>query len=165
MASIASVVSWANQQKNLGCTIDCVGFRRPHGIFSDLLPDNRIRYIQKDLSKPFEIKGQYDFIIHAAGYAQPAKFLENPFETVTVNVFATRNLLEAARRSGARFLFFSSAEIYGEIPQKEMPAKQAAEANIRGIGQKVLSAPARREEENIKRMQQLKHRQTAGVRR
>jgi len=68
----------------------------------------------------------------------------------------------AAKAVGQKIL---SMRTRVEAMQKEMPAKQAAEANIRGIGQKVLSAPARREEENIKRMQQLKHRQTAGVRR
>lgn len=141
---IASVVSWTNQQKNLGCTIDCVGFRRPHGIFSDLLPDSRIHYIQKDLSKPFQIKRPYDFIIHAAGYAQPAKFLENPFETVTVNVFATHNLLEVARRSGARFLFFSSAEVYGEIPQEEVPAKETFKGNCSTLTPRSIYSESKR---------------------
>ena len=52
-----------------------------------------------------------------------------------------------------------------EALQRQRTAKQVAEANLRGIGKKVLSAPSKQEEENIRRMQQLKQQQTAGVRR
>lgn len=141
---ITSAISLANQKKNLGCTMDCIGFRNPHGIFSDLLPDSKIRYIKRDLSKPFQIKKKYDFIIHAAGYAQPAKFLENSFETITVNVFATRNLLEVARHCGARFLFFSSAEIYGDIPQKEIPAKETFNGNCSTLTSRAIYSESKR---------------------
>jgi dTDP-glucose 4,6-dehydratase/UDP-glucuronate decarboxylase len=141
---ITSVISWANKHKDLGCTMDCVGLGKPHGIFSDLLPDRKINYIRKDLSKPFRIKEHYDFIIHAAGYAQPAKFLKNPFKTVAVNVFATRELLELARCSKASFLFFSSAEIYGEIPQKELPAKETFNGNCSTLTPRAIYAESKR---------------------
>lgn len=141
---ITSVISWANKHADLGCTMDCVGLGTPHGIFSDLLPDRNISYIRKDLSKPFRIKKRYDYIIHAAGYAQPAKFLKNPFKTVAINVFATRELLELARRTKARFLFFSSAEIYGEIPQKKLPVKETYNGNCSTQTPRAIYAESKR---------------------
>lgn len=52
-----------------------------------------------------------DFIIHAAGYGQPGKFLEDPVKTLKINTLATFALLEKLRARG-KFLFISSSEIY-----------------------------------------------------
>lgn len=60
---------------------------------------------------------------------------------------------------------FKSVRRKIEALQRQMTAKRAAEANLKEIGKKVLSAPSKQEEENIRRMRQLKQQQTAGVRR
>ncbi|MCX5998137.1 MAG: NAD-dependent epimerase/dehydratase family protein [Chloroflexi bacterium] len=57
---------------------------------------------------------QADLIIHAAGYAQPAKFMANPATTIQVNTSATMALLKRLSRGG-RFLFVSSSEIYSGL--------------------------------------------------
>ena len=60
---------------------------------------------------------------------------------------------------------FNSVRRKIEALQRQRTAKQVAEANLKEIGKKVLSAPSKQEEENIRRMRQLKQQQTAGVRR
>ena len=55
-----------------------------------------------------------DVIIHAAGYAQPSKFMANPVATIQVNTSATIALLRRLRRDG-KFLFVSSSEIYNGL--------------------------------------------------
>lgn len=52
-----------------------------------------------------------DAIIHAAGYAQPSKFTNNQAETIRINTALTQELLETLR-TGGKFLFVSSSEVY-----------------------------------------------------
>ena len=44
--------------------------------------------------------GKYDFIIHAAGYAQPAKFMADPMATIRVNTTMLSDLLSLLRPEG-----------------------------------------------------------------
>lgn len=63
-----------------------------------------------------------DFVIHAAGFANPRAYMARPLETIAGAVDGTRNLLELSRVTGSRMLFFSSSEIYGNpaiIPTPE----------------------------------------------
>lgn len=52
-----------------------------------------------------------DYIIHAAGYAQPGRFLQDPIGTIRVNTDALSKLIERMK-PGARLLYLSSSEIY-----------------------------------------------------
>lgn len=54
---------------------------------------------------------QADFIIHAAGYGQPGKFLRNPIKTLQLNTSALFALFEKLLPSG-KFLYLSSSEVY-----------------------------------------------------
>jgi nucleoside-diphosphate-sugar epimerase len=56
-----------------------------------------------------------DFIIHAAGYAQPTKFSADPVKTITLNTTATKMLLDRLKPDG-RFLFVSTSEVYSGSP-------------------------------------------------
>ena len=55
-----------------------------------------------------------DFVIHAAGYAQPAKFTQNPDKTLRLNTTATFQLLEKVEKDGS-FLFVSTSEVYSGL--------------------------------------------------
>jgi nucleoside-diphosphate-sugar epimerase len=55
--------------------------------------------------------GRHDFIIHAAGYAQPAKFMADPMATIRVNTTMLADLLGILAPEG-RLLFLSTSEVY-----------------------------------------------------
>jgi nucleoside-diphosphate-sugar epimerase len=55
-----------------------------------------------------------DIIIHAAGCAQPARFMDDPVGTVAVNTEMTAALLEKLRPGGS-FVFCSSSEVYSGL--------------------------------------------------
>jgi len=61
-------------------------------------------------------------IYHLASPASP-KFYQNlPFETIAANTIGTRNMLELARRNGAKIVYASTSEAYGDSlvhPQNE----------------------------------------------
>lgn len=60
---------------------------------------------------------EVDFIIHAAGYAQPSRFMADPVATTQVNTSATIALLKRLRRDG-RFLFVSTSEVYSGLDKR-----------------------------------------------
>jgi UDP-glucuronate decarboxylase len=57
---------------------------------------------------------QADYIIHAAGYGQPGRFMENQVKTLQLNTSATFSLFEKLLPQG-KFLFISSSEVYGGL--------------------------------------------------
>lgn len=62
-----------------------------------------------------------DYIIHAAGYGQPGKFMANKMKTLRLNTLVTDILLKKLNRGG-KFLFISTSEIYSgatDIPYRE----------------------------------------------
>ena len=69
-----------------------------------------------------DVRGPFDHVWHLASLASPKEYLEHPIETLESGSTGTRNMLEIARREGARFLLTSTSECYGdpeEHPQKE----------------------------------------------
>lgn len=60
--------------------------------------------------------GGCDAVIHCAAVVGPSPAKANPIQTVHVNVGGTANVLEAARLSGARVVYLSTATLYGMRP-------------------------------------------------
>lgn len=56
-----------------------------------------------------------DYIIHAAGYGQPGKFMDSKVKTIKLNTICTGILLEKLNSSG-KFLFISTSEVYNDSP-------------------------------------------------
>lgn len=80
-----------------------------------------VTYLQADVTKCVDVNGRIDFILHLASNTHPKQYSEDPVGTVTTNIFGCYNLLELARKTGAkRFLLASSVEVYGEGTQKPM---------------------------------------------
>lgn len=69
-----------------------------------------------DITDPnfFNNLPSFDIVVHAAGYAQPDKFLENPLKTLALNTFATLELSKKVNQGG-KFLFISSSEVYSGL--------------------------------------------------
>lgn len=74
----------------------------------------RFEFREADVCQPVEIEGPFDGVLHLASLASPVDYLEHPIETLDVGSAGTRNMLEIARRDGARFLLTSTSECYGD---------------------------------------------------
>ena len=62
-----------------------------------------------------------DYIIHAAGYGQPGRFMENPIKTLKLNTETTFCLFDKLKKDG-KLLFLSTSEVYSGLtnpPHKE----------------------------------------------
>jgi nucleoside-diphosphate-sugar epimerase len=73
-----------------------------------------ITFMDGDLTDASFLKSipEVDFVIHAAGYGQPKKFMNQPLKTLGLNANTTEQLL---LKSKENFLFFSSSEIYSGL--------------------------------------------------
>ncbi|MBT3917509.1 MAG: NAD-dependent epimerase/dehydratase family protein [Rhodospirillaceae bacterium] len=95
------------------------------------IPDHdHIEFVQHDVIKPFDYDGKLDYVIHAAGIASPFYYRAYPMETLEVAITGTRNMLELAEKSDARFSFFSSSEIYGDPDAKHVPMQESYRGNV-----------------------------------
>lgn len=119
----ATLLDVANTKFNAGVKAYCVSKHPPKWT------NDSFTFITQDLCQPFNFEHQVDYIIHAACYSAPRKFLNNELETIALNVNATQTLLEVARKYKARFLFLSSAAIYGNPPQSEIPTRETYPGN------------------------------------
>jgi UDP-glucuronate decarboxylase len=106
-------------------------------ISSDLLDDEihsdeNIKLIQGDIceKKLLEDIGFHDYIVHAAGIASPFYYRAKPLETLNVAVDGSRNLLDLAQQMSARYIFFSSSEIYGDPHPDFVPIQESYRGNV-----------------------------------
>ncbi len=107
-----------------------------------LLGREDFEYLRHDVSKPFEIEGPVDRILHFASPASPIDYLELPIQTLKVGSLGTHNALGLAKAKGARFLLASTSEVYGD--PKEHPQKESYWGNVNPIGPRGVYDEAKR---------------------
>jgi UDP-glucuronate decarboxylase len=89
-----------------------------------------VKPLVMDLTDPIEVSrlGKYDFILHAAGYGQPGKFLHAPLKTMELNVGLTASLIEKMDPNGT-FVFMSTSEIYSGLTKPPFNEDQVGTTN------------------------------------
>ena len=79
--------------------------------------------LDRDLADRDDLRGPFDCVIHMAAIAAPGECSRDPDGAFRINVYGTYNMLRFAAKYGARFIFGSSAHVYG-IPPKRMPTSE-----------------------------------------
>ena len=85
-----------------------------------LLPNSNFEMIQHDVIFPIFL--EMDGIFNLACPASPIHYQRDPVQTLKTSVYGAINLLELAKRTGARILQASTSEVYGDpeiSPQHE----------------------------------------------
>ena len=90
------------------------------------------RFMEHDVTQPLELAGRFDHVWHLASLASPKEYLAHPIETLESGSTGTRNMLEIARRDGARFLVTSTSECYGDPLQH--PQVETYWGNVNPVG-------------------------------
>jgi nucleoside-diphosphate-sugar epimerase len=88
----------------------------------DLQDNENFEFYQIDVSQPFDIEGPLTSVVHLASAPSPAFYYTKPRETLYAGLHGTKNSLDLALKKGARYLFSSSSEVYGDpevSPQSE----------------------------------------------
>ena len=96
--------------------------------FKEIFADCNI--IKRDITdiSSFDSLPKFDCIIHAAGYGQPGKFLENKIKTITLNTTSTINLFDKLNEGG-KFLFISSSELYSGLETNNITETEIGTTN------------------------------------
>ena len=105
----------------------------------------RFRFEQRDVSEPCPFEA--DAIFHLASPASPLGYMEHPFETIRANSAGTFELLQAAKRTGARFLMASTSEAYGD--PLVHPQTETYFGNVNPIGPRACYDESKRLGETI----------------
>lgn len=85
-----------------------------------LLDEPNFEFIRHDVTEPLRL--EVDSIFNLACPASPVHYKHDPVQTVKTSVHGAINMLELAKRCGARILQASTSEVYGDPlthPQKE----------------------------------------------
>jgi nucleoside-diphosphate-sugar epimerase len=84
-----------------------------------------LKLVIQDVCDPYQGPADADFIIHAASQASPKFYGSDPVGTFETNVLGTRQMLALAKTCNSEsFLYFSSGEVYGRIPDPSIPIKE-----------------------------------------
>jgi dTDP-glucose 4,6-dehydratase len=92
----------------------------------------QFQFFECDVTKEVRAWGRFDHVWHLASLASPKEYLAHPIETLESGSSGTRNMLEIARRDGARFLVTSTSECYGD-PEVH-PQAETYWGNVNPVG-------------------------------
>lgn len=111
------------------------------GNIAHLQNSPNFQFVQVDAAEPFPEDLDFDALYHLASPASPNKnnpksYQALPFDTMQINTIGTWSLCDEALKRGAKFLFASTSEIYGdplEHPQKETYCGNVSTAGPRSV--------------------------------
>ena len=112
------------------------GSRRNLEHLKDHEAQGRFEFVEFDVTRDVTAAGRaasrFDHVWHLASLASPRDYLAHPVETLEAGSTGTRNMLEIARRDGARFLLTSTSECYGD--PLEHPQVETYWGNVNPVG-------------------------------
>lgn len=76
--------------------------------------DPRFELLEVDVCSLTDFDGDIDAVLHLASPASPRHFVDIPLDILRVGGSGILTMLDLAARHGARFLFASSSEVYGD---------------------------------------------------
>ncbi len=93
--------------------------------------NGKFRFLKADVIKPYFHEA--DRIYNLACPASPPKYQRDPLHTFKTSILGAMNLVEAARKAGARVLQASTSEVYGEPHVHPQPERYWGNVNPIGI--------------------------------
>jgi dTDP-glucose 4,6-dehydratase len=114
-------------------------------------------FIEHDVTRPLDVEGPLDAVLHFASPASPPEYLALPIETLEVGSTGTRLTLELARAKEARYLLASTSEVYGD--PLVHPQTESYWGNVNPVGPRSVYDEAKRFAEAMA----MAYRRTRGV--
>ena len=97
---------------------------------------------EADVAEGLAIDGDIDLIVHLASPASPADYQRHPLATLDAGSRGTRNALDLAARTGARFVLTSTSEVYGDPTVS--PQTETYWGNVNPVGPRSVYDEAKR---------------------
>jgi len=106
------------------------------------LRDDAFVFLNHDMVEHLEVAEPVDVVYHLAALASPIDYLRQPLHSLKVGSYGTHNALGLAKIKRARFLLFSTSEVYGD-PQVH-PQPESYWGNVNPIGPRGVYDEAKR---------------------
>ncbi|WP_313892575.1 UDP-glucuronic acid decarboxylase family protein [Psychrobacillus sp.] len=94
---------------------------------------NKIQFVQHDITEPFPELGDFDEIYNLACAASPVHYQADPVHTFKTSILGAINILELARKTGAKVFQASTSEVYGDPLVHPQPEQYWGNVNPIGI--------------------------------
>ncbi|MFF4212065.1 UDP-glucuronic acid decarboxylase family protein [Streptomyces sp. NPDC001796] len=127
-----------------GASVTCVddfSTGRPENV-APLLDRPGFTLVRGNVAEGLTVDRKPDLILHFASPASPADYLRLPLHTMDTGSLGTRNALDLAHSSGARFLLASTSEVYGD-PQQN-PQDERYWGHVNPVGPRSVYDEAKR---------------------
>ena len=111
------------------------------------IPKGAFTLIEQDVTRPLDVGGKVDVVLHLASPASPVDYERYPIQTLKVGSLGTHNALGLAKGKGAVFFLASTSEVYGD--PEEHPQKEEYWGNVNPIGERSMYDEAKRFAEAI----------------
>jgi dTDP-glucose 4,6-dehydratase len=112
------------------------------GNIAHLRDGDNFRFEMIDITSHYAIDEPLDFVFHMASPASPIDYARLPLHTLKVGSYGTHHALGLAKWKRARFLLFSTSEVYGD-PQVH-PQPETYWGNVNPIGPRGVYDEAKR---------------------
>jgi dTDP-glucose 4,6-dehydratase len=109
---------------------------------ADLRAEPGFALHEADVAAGLSVGGDIDLIVHLASPASPADYHRHPLATLEVGSSGTRNALELAAKTGARFVLTSTSEVYGDPAVS--PQNERYYGNVNPVGPRSVYDEAKR---------------------
>ncbi len=118
-------------------------------------------FVRQDVCEPLDVEGHFDAVVHLASPASPPEYLRLPIETLRVGSRGTEMAIALAARSDARFVVYSTSEVYGE--PLVHPQDESYWGNVNPIGPRSVYDEAKRFMEALTAAHARTHGLRAGI--
>ena len=125
-----SFFSELKKKSNSGLTLTGIINFEANELIKNFSKNSSFELVRGDLTEPAFLRslGKFDYIIHAASYGQPGKFMSDPIKTLKLNTVTTFELFDHLD-IGGKFLFISTSEVYSGNPDLPYAEHQIGTTN------------------------------------
>ncbi|MDD1683358.1 MAG: SDR family oxidoreductase [Methanoregula sp.] len=92
----------------------------------------RFRFIEHDISTPLSVETRLDYVFHMASRASPFEFEHYPIQILKANTTGILVALGIAKKHGAKIMYTSTSEVYGN--PDIVPTPESYYGNVNPIG-------------------------------
>lgn len=146
--SIINTLTAANKQLNLNCHIVAFvrNIEKAQSIFGD---QKNLEYLVGDITKPFQLSHNVDYVIHAASDTSSKHFVDQPLQIIDTTIDGTKNILDfAAEKHASKVIFLSTMEVYGR-PEDDQKISETHSTNLQTTEVRNCYPISKRMAENI----------------
>lgn len=118
---------------------------------------NHFKYFDVSVEDNLLFEDRVDYIIFLAGIASPFYYMKYPVRTISTVSVGLPNYLNIASKHGARLLFASSSEIYGDTDANHIPTKETYNGNVSTLSDRSCYDESKRLGETLCRVFSLQY--------